>query len=71
MSDNIYTSSDQKKVLLGFYTLRAFHFWEMALVFHYYLGKFGLKIFLDLKTKQIKYKKNTSSDRKKMVHNKK
>jgi len=29
----------------------------MALVFHYHQGKFGLNIFLDLKSKQIKYKK--------------
>jgi len=35
---------------------RALPFWEMALVFHYYLGIFGLNIYLDLKSKQIKYK---------------
>jgi len=29
----------------------------MALVFHYYLGKFGINIFPDLKGKEIKYKK--------------
>jgi len=49
------TSSDRKKVHLGFFALRVLQFYEMALVFHYYLGKFGLNIFWDLKSKQIKY----------------
>jgi len=52
-----YTSSDRKKCTLRFVTLTALQFWEMALVFHYYLEKFGLNIFPDLKNKQIKYKK--------------
>jgi len=42
---------------MGFFALRALQFWEMALVFRYYLGKFGLNIFPDLKSKQIKYGK--------------
>jgi len=46
-----------EKVHLGFFALRALQFWEMALVFHYYLGKFGINIFPDLKGKEIKYKK--------------
>jgi len=46
--DNItfqITPSDRKKVHLGFFALRALKCWEMALVFHYFLGKFGLNIF--------------------------
>ncbi len=35
---------------------RALQFLEMAMVFHYYLGKFGLNVFLDLKSKKIKLK---------------
>jgi hypothetical protein len=42
-------------MLLGFFALRALQFWEMALVFYFYLGKFGFNIFPDLKSKQIKY----------------
>jgi len=30
---------------------------EMTLVFHFYQGKFGFHIFMDLKSKQIRYKK--------------
>jgi len=52
-----YTSSDRKKVHLGFFSWRVIQFWEMVLVFHYYLGKFGFNIFLDLKSKKIKWKK--------------
>ncbi len=50
-----YTSSDWKKSTLSFFALKAPQFWEMTLVFHYYLGKLGLYIFPDLKRKQIKY----------------
>jgi len=46
-----------KKVHLGFFALRALQFWEMALFFYFYLGKFGFNIFPDLKSKQIKCKK--------------
>jgi len=46
-----------KKVQLGFFSLGALQFWEMALVFHYYLEKFGLNIFPNLKSQQIKYEK--------------
>ena len=51
------TSSDWKKVHLVFFALRALQFSERAQVFHYYLGKVGLNIFPNLKTKQVKYKK--------------
>jgi len=39
-----------------FFALRALQFWAMALVFHYYLEKFGLNIFPDLKSKQLNMK---------------
>jgi hypothetical protein len=48
------TSSDQKKVHLGFFALRALQFWEMALFFYFYQGTFGFNIFPDLKSTQIK-----------------
>jgi len=44
-----------EKSTLRFFALRALQFWEIALVFHYHLGKFGLNIFPNLKTKQVKY----------------
>jgi len=46
-----------EKGTLKFFALRALQFWEMALVFYYYLGKFGFNIFLYLENKQIKYLK--------------
>ncbi len=51
-----YTSSDRKKSTLRFFlSLWALQFWEMALLFYFYLGKFSLNIFPDLKSKQIKF----------------
>ncbi len=38
-----------------FFCIKAFQFWEIALVFQYYLGKLGLYIFPDLKSEQIKF----------------
>jgi hypothetical protein len=46
-----------RKSTLRFFTLRALQFWEMTLAFHYLVEKFSLNIFQDLKSKQIKYKK--------------
>jgi len=44
-----------EKIHLGFFALRALQFWEMALFFLLFLGKFCFNIFLNLKSKQIKY----------------
>jgi len=55
--DKIILPPTGKKVHLGFFELRPLQFWEMALVFCYHQEKFGLNIFPDLKSKQIKKKK--------------
>ncbi len=47
-----------KIVQLGlFFALWALQFWEMALLFYFYLRKFGLNIFPDLKSKKKWIKK--------------
>jgi hypothetical protein len=48
----------EKSTLKLFFAFIALQFWEMALLFYFYLGKFGFNIFPDLKSKQIKYLKN-------------
>jgi len=47
----------RKKYTKVFSALSAFQFWEMALVFTYYLGKFAPYMYPGLKGKQIKHKK--------------
>jgi len=47
-----------KSTLKLFFAFIALQFWEMALLFYFYIGKFGFNIFPDLKSKQIKYLKN-------------
>jgi hypothetical protein len=49
-----YFLRPEKKYTYVFFALRALQFWEMALLFCFYLEKFGFNIFPDLKSKQIK-----------------
>jgi len=52
----INTHSNRKNRHLGLFALIALHFWETALLFHYYQGKFCLNIFPNLKNKQVNIK---------------
>jgi len=54
----LYLLPPAGKNTLMFFALRALQFWEMALGFHFYLGKFGLNIFRNLKHKRINNLKN-------------